>query len=155
MEENDVDFAVAAYRDDGMWQLAEIDVALAGDINDLLTVLRRFPSESGVLGLVSVSDEFFVVVRVIGSKVRLLLSDVTAVTDWPLASGVADLLDVPDPEDDDQPQPAGDLNIISDLGMQAIELGALCDDQELYPEDILVDIAGRIGFGADFEALIG
>ena len=41
----------------------------------------------------------------------------TAVTDWPLAGGVADLLDLPDPEDPDDPQPVGDLDIISDLGM--------------------------------------
>ncbi len=154
MIESDVDFVVAAYRDEGGWQLAEIDVALAEDIDELLAVLRRFPSESGVLGLVSVSDEFFVIARVVGSAVRLLLSDVTAVTDWALASGVADLLDLPDPEDDDRPQPAGDLGIVSDLGMQAIELGILCDDHEMYPEDVLVDIARRIGFGDDFEALI-
>lgn len=152
---SDVDFAVAAYRDEGVWQLAELDGALAEDVDDLLSALRRFPSESGVLGLVSVNDEFFVLARVIGPKVRLLLSDVTAVSDWPLASGVADLLDVPYPEDDDPPQPAGDLDIVSDLGMHALELGVLCDDADLYPDDILIDIARRVGFGDDFEAIVG
>lgn len=155
MAADDVDFAVAAYRDEGAWQLAELHESLAEDIDDLLTALKRFPSEVGVLALVSVSDEFFVIVRMTGSKVRLLLSDVTAVGDWPLASGVADILDVPDPEDDDDPQPAGDLDIVSDLGMQAMELGVLCDDPDLYPEDVLVDIAQRLGFGDDFEAIIG
>ena len=155
MAEDDVDFAVAAYRDEGVWQLAELHSTLAEDIDDLLHALKRFPSEVGVLALVSVSDEFFVIVRMIGSKVRLLLSDITAVGDWSLASGVADILDVPDPEEDDDPQPAGDLDIVSDLGMHAIELGVLCDDPELYPEDILVDVARRLGFGDDFEAIIG
>ena len=66
-----------------------------------------------------------------------MLSDVTAAADWPLASGVTDLLDVPDPDDDDDPQPAGDLDIVSDLGMAALELGVLCDDDDLYPDEIL------------------
>lgn len=155
MAENDVDFAIAAFRDEGVWQLAELHASLAEDIDDLLAALKRFPSEVGVLALISVNDEFFVIARALGSKVRLLLSDVTAVTDWPLASGVADILDVPDPEDDDEPQPAGDLDIVSDLGMRAIELGVLCDDPDLYPDEVLSDVARRLGFGDDFEALVG
>ncbi|MGZ5370114.1 tRNA adenosine deaminase-associated protein [Aeromicrobium sp.] len=155
MAENDVDFAIAAYRDEGVWQLAELHASLAEDIDDLLGALKRFPSEVGVLALVSVNDEFFVIARSLGSKVRLLLSDVTAVTDWPLASGVADVLDLPDPEDDDVPQPAGDLDIVGDLGMQAMELGLLCDDRDLYPDEVLSDVARRLGFGDDFEALVG
>lgn len=155
MAEDDVDFAIAAFRDEGVWQLAELHASLADDIDDLLNALKRFPSDVGVLAFVSVSDEFFVIVRAIGSKVRLLLSDVTAVTDWPLASGVADILDMPDPEDDDDPQPAGDLDIVSDLGMQAMELGVLCDDPDLYPDEVLTNVARRLGFGDDFEALVG
>lgn len=150
-----MDFAIAAFRDEGVWQLAELHASLADDIDDLLNALKRFPSDVGVLAFVSVSDEFFVIVRAIGSKVRLLLSDVTAVTDWPLASGVADILDMPDPEDDDDPQPAGDLDIVSDLGMQAMELGVLCDDPDLYPDEVLTNVARRLGFGDDFEALVG
>lgn len=155
MAENDVDFAIAAYRDEGVWQLAELHASLAEDIDDLLGALKRFPSEVGVLALVSVNDEFFVIARSLGSKVRLLLSDVTAVTDWPLAGGVADVLDLPNPEDDDVPQPAGDLDIVGDLGMQAMELGLLCDDRDLYPDEVLSDVARRLGFGDDFEALVG
>jgi putative tRNA adenosine deaminase-associated protein len=153
--ENDVDFAVAAYRDEGSWQLVELHASLAEDIDDLLTALKRFPSDVGVLAFVSISDEFFVIVRMFGSTVRLLLSDVTAVGDWPLASGVADILDLPDPEDEDDPQPAGDLDIVSDLGMPAMELGVLCDDDDLYPDEVLSDVARRLGFGDDFEAIIG
>lgn len=155
MAENDVDFAVAAYRDEGVWQLAELHASIAEDIDDLLTALKRFPSDVGVLAFISISDEFFVIVRVLGTTVRLLLSDVTAVGDWPLASGVADVLDLPDPDEDDEPQPAGDLDIVSDLGMPAMELGVLCDDDDLYPDEVLSDVARRLGFGDDFEAIIG
>jgi putative tRNA adenosine deaminase-associated protein len=62
---------------------------------------------------------------------------------------------VPDPEDEDDPQPAGDLDIVSDLGMAALELGVLCDDDDLYPEELLGDVATRLGFGEAFEELVG
>lgn len=155
MAEDDVDFAVAAYRDEGEWQVVELNPQLGEDVDDLSQALSRFPSDVGVLGLVSMNDDFFVILRRSGTQVRAMLSDVTAVTDWPLANGVADLLDLPDPDDEDTPQPAGDLEILSDLGMPALDLGVLCDDDELYPEDILRDVAERLGFGDAFEAVIG
>ena len=134
MSEDDVDFAVAAYRDDGEWQVVELNPMIGEDVEDLSDALTRFPSDVGVLGLVSVDDDFFVILRRSGEQVRALLSDVTAVTDWPLAGGVADLLDLPDPENPDESRPAGDLEIVSDLGMTAVELTKLCDDYDLFPE---------------------
>ena len=155
MAEDDVDFAVAAYRDEGEWQVVELNPRIGEDVEHLSEALTRFPSDVGVLGLVSMNDDFFVILRRSGEQVRALLSDVTAVTDWPLAGGVADLLDLPDPEDPDDPQPAGDLEIISDLGMPALELSVLCDDDDLFPEDILRDVADRLGFGDKLDAIIG
>ncbi len=154
MAEDDVDFAVAAYRDDGQWQLVELHPSVAEDLDNLSDALGRFPSDVGVLGLVSMNDDFFVIVRRLGTQVRALLSDVTAASGWTLASGVADLHDVPDPDDDDDPQPAGDLDIVSDLGMAAMELSVLCDDEDLYPDEILGDVAERLGFGDAFEAIV-
>ncbi len=153
MAEDDVDFAVAAYHDDGEWQLVALHPSVAEDFDNLSDALGRFPSDVGVLGLVSMDDDFFVILRRTGTQVRALLSDVTAATDWPLASGVTDLHDVPDPDDDD-PRPAGDLDIVSDLGMAAMELSLLCDDGDLYPDEILGDVAERLGFGDAFEALV-
>ncbi len=155
MAEDDVDFAVAAYRDEGVWQVVELNPRIGEDVDDLSEALTRFPSEVGVLGMVSMNDDFFVILRRSGEKVRALLSDVTAVTDWPLASGVADLLDLPDPDDPDDPQPVGDLEILSDLGMASLELSVLCDDDDLFPEDILRDVADRLGFGDKLDAIIG
>lgn len=154
MAEDDVDFAVAAYRDDGQWQLAELRPAVGEDLDALLGALGRFPSDVGVLGLVSVHDDFFVVIRRRGSRVHAVLSDVTATTDSPLASGVVDLLDLPEPSDDD-PQPVGDLDLLADLGIDPIQLGVLCEDAELYPDEILGEVAERLGFGELFEAIVG
>ena len=155
MAEDDVDFAVAAYRDEGEWQVVELNPSLGEDVEGLSHALARFPSDVGVLGLVSMNDDFFVILRRSGTQVRAMLSDITAVSEWPLAVGVADLLDLPNLDDDDEPQAAGDLELLSDLGMPALDLGVLCDDDDLYPEDILRDVADRLGFGDAFEAVIG
>ncbi len=155
MAEDDVDFAVAAYRDEGEWQVVELNPRIGEDVDELSEALTRFPSDVGVLGLVSMNDDFFVILRRSGEQVRALLSDVTAVTDWPLAGGVADLLDLADPDDPDDPQPAGDLDIVSDLGMSASELSVLCGDDDLFPEDILRDVADRLGFGDELDTIIG
>ncbi len=155
MAGEDVDFAIAVGCEEGLWQVVELDKRVGDDIDDFLDALSGLQSEVGVLGFASVSDEFFVIARVTGDDIRLLLSDVTAMTDWPLASGVGDVLDVPDPDDDDDRQPAGAMDVLSDLGMPAIELAVLCDDHDLYPDEVIGDIAKRLGFGEDFEAVIG
>ncbi|MRJ75491.1 hypothetical protein GEV29_02990 [Aeromicrobium sp. SMF47] len=153
MAEEDVDFAVAAYRDDGRWHVVELHPMLAEDVAELSEALARFPSDVGVLGIVAVDDDFFVIMRRWGTEVRAMLSDVTAAEDWPLAAGIAELLDLD--TDDDEPLAVGDVAILSDLGISGPDLRALCDDEDLYPEDILMDVAGRIGFAAQLEAVIG
>jgi putative tRNA adenosine deaminase-associated protein len=156
MSEDDVDFAVAAYHDEGRWQVVELDPRLGEDIDDLREALGRFPSDVGVLGLVSMNDDFFVIVRRSGTNLRVMLSDVTAIDDWPLAGGVADLLDLaPAADDAIVAQAVGDLDILTDLGMPASDLGALCDDDDLYPDDVLFDVAERLGFGGELEAVLG
>jgi len=154
MAEDDVDFAVAAYHDEGMWRVVELNPRIGEDVGDLSEALSRFPSDVGVLGLVSMNDDFFVIVRRSGTQVRVMLSDVTAIDDWPLAGGVADMLDLTELEGDDA-QAVGDMEILSDLGMTAFDLGVLCDDDDLYPDDILLDVAERLGFGVELEAVLG
>ena len=149
-----IDVAVVAYREEGVWQVATLPRDVAEDIDDLVTALRPWPGDSGVLGLVAVDEDFFVLARVAGNDVRVFLSDVTAVTEWPLASSIADYLDLPDPDDDEDPQPAGDSDVVAELGMSAVDLAVLCDDDELYPDEMLADIAERLGFGSQFEPFL-
>jgi putative tRNA adenosine deaminase-associated protein len=150
-----VDFALVAYREEGVWQLQRLDREVAGDLDGLAVELRRYPGDGGSLGLVSVDEEFFLLVRVLGPQVRLLLSDVTAATDWPIARSVVDHLELPLPDDEEDREPAGDLGIVSDLGMGAMDMGALLDEVELYPDEMLSDIAGRLGFGRSYDELVG
>ncbi len=150
-----VDFVLVAYREEGVWQLQELEAAKAADLDDFAVELRRYPGDGGSLGLVSVDEDFFLLVRVLGAETRLLLSDVTAATDWPLARSVVDHLELPIPDDEEDQEPAGDLGIVTDLGMGPMDMGALLDDYELYPDEMLGDIASRLGFGRLYDDLVG
>ncbi|MFD1824502.1 tRNA adenosine deaminase-associated protein [Mumia zhuanghuii] len=154
MAEDQVDVAVVAYREEGVWQATRLTAEASEEVDDLVRALRPFPSECGVIGMVAVDEDFFVLARVTGPRTQLMLSDVTAVDEWPLASSVADALDLPDPDDDDEPQPAGDMEILSDLGVTAIDLAVMLDDPDAYPDEVLGDIAERLGFGDVYEALV-
>ena len=150
-----VDFALVAYREEGVWRVEELDPEKAADLDELAVELRRYPGDGGALGLVSVDEDFFVLLRVTGADVRLLLSDVTAATDWPIAASVVEHLDLPLPDDEEDQEPAGDLGIVADLGLHAMDMGALIDDYELYPDEMLGDIAGKLGFGRLYDELVG
>lgn len=150
-----VDFAVVAYREEGVWRLAEIEDERLADLDTLTAELRRWPGDFGALGLVSIDEDFFLVVRVAGESTRLLLSDVTAATEWPLAREVLEELEIPVPDDEDDQEPAGDLGIVADLGLAAMDMGALLDDYDLYPDEILGDIAHKLGFGELFDEFVG
>nr|MCW2728181.1 hypothetical protein [Aeromicrobium sp.] len=154
MAQDDVDFAVAVYHDDGLWRVVELNPHIGEDVGELSEALARFPSDVGVLGMVSMNDDFFVIVRRSGTQVRVMLSDVTAADECPLAGGVADMLDLPSAIADDA-QAVGDMEILSDLGVTAFDLGVLCDDDDLYPDDVLLDVADRLGFGVQLEAVLG
>ena len=59
------------------------------------------------------------------------------------------------PEEDDESFPVGNLDIFSDLGMNQMEIEAICADEELFPDEQLEAIASRLGFGDQFAELLG
>jgi putative tRNA adenosine deaminase-associated protein len=150
-----VDFVLVAYREEGVWQVHELEPDRAVDLEALAAELRRYPGDGGAIGMLSIDEDFFLLVRVLGAEVRVLLSDVTAASDWPIARSALDLLELPIPDDDEEPEPAGDLGIVGDLGLGAMDMGALLDDYELYPDEMLGDIAAKLGFGPLYDDLAG
>ena len=150
-----VDFAVAAYREEGEWQVEELVHEVLGDVPSLAAALRRFPGDGGAIGMVAIDEDFFVIVRVAGPSVRILLSDITAAEEWELARSAVDELGLPEPEDDDEEAPAGDLDIVGDLGLGAMDMAVLLDDLDLYPDEMLSDVARRLGFGSLFDEAVG
>ncbi|GEP33362.1 tRNA adenosine deaminase [Nocardioides szechwanensis] len=150
-----IDFALAAYREEGVWQVQELVHDTLGDVETLSHALRRFPGDGGAVGLVAVDEDFFVIVRVAGPLTRVLLSDITASDEWELAGSVVDFLGLPPPEDDDEQAPAGDLDLLGDLGLPAMDMAILLDDLDLYPDETLSEVARRIGFGEAFDDAVG
>ncbi|WP_300645556.1 tRNA adenosine deaminase-associated protein [Nocardioides sp.] len=155
---DDVDLAVAAYRQAGRWVVQELTLEHCEDVEVLADALRRLDGETGAIGLVSVDEDFFVIVRVEGERTRVLLSDASAAEDWDLAETVIDLLDEIDPDDldeRDEDEPAGDLGLLSDLGVSEDALEELLDDPDAYPDEVLSDVARLIGFGEQFDDVAG
>ncbi len=151
-EDDDVvDFALAAWCDEGVWRVEEIDDDALVDLDSFVGELSRHPGDFGSLGMVVVDEDYFLLVRVAEDRTRVLLSDVTAATTWPLARSVVSSLGIPVPDDDDEQAPAGDLGIVADLGLAASDLGALLDDYDLYPDEVLGDIAHVLGYGAQYD----
>ncbi|HYF73321.1 MAG TPA: tRNA adenosine deaminase-associated protein [Nocardioides sp.] len=150
-----VDFALAAYREDGVWTVQELAHDVIEEIDTLAAALRRFPGDGGAVGLVGIDEDFFVIVRVAGPTTRVLLSDITAADEWELASSAVEFLGLPMPEDEDDQVPAGDLDLLGDLGMHAMDMGVLLDDFDLYPDEMLSDVARRLGFGKLFDDAVG
>ena len=96
--DEDEDFAVVAFREEGRWEVARLPDRLVGDLDGLVAAVRQQPGEGGTIGLVDIADEFFVAVRVCGDDVRILLSDVTAAVAWDLARSGVDILDTDEPD---------------------------------------------------------
>jgi len=153
-EVEDIDLAVVAYLDEDDWYVQQLPEDVLESVDAIARELRRYPAETGAVALVSVDEDWLLIVRVIGSSVRLLLSDASAASDWTLARSAVDQLGLPVEDDADQ-VPAGDLAIVSDMGMPPSELGELLDDFDLYPEEILSEVATRAGFGTKFDDVAG
>lgn len=152
-----IDFALAAYREDGEWTVRDLTHTQLEDIGTIAHALRRLPGDGGAVAMVAVDEDFFIVVRVDGPRTRVLLSDVTAAEEWELAAAAVSFLGLPELEleDEDDPVPAGDLDLLGDLGMDAVELGELLDDVDSYPDELLSDVARRLGFGEQFDDAVG
>jgi putative tRNA adenosine deaminase-associated protein len=147
-------WAVVVFQQDGGWQVGELPPAVAEDLDDIEAAVRG--QVLGAFALVDVADEFFVVVRNLGGHLRFLLSDVTASVEWELAAQVMDRLDLDLPADDelDEVWPVGDLGVFDDLGLDAMELGAILSDVDAYADEMLSTLARRLGFAEAYEKVV-
>ncbi len=159
MDDAGVDFAFVAWREDDGWHLLPAPSDAADDLDRLVAFARRHQGHTGCLAFVSVGEEFFICLRIQGALVRILLSDVAAALDWPLAEQAAELLGLDidaldDVEEMDSLEPAGDLTLLADHGLSAADLDLLCADPELYPDEQIGSIAARAGFGGELTSLL-
>lgn len=152
--EDDVDFVVAVYREDGKATAVPLDFDVANDLDELIRQLQRLPGDSGADGFVSVAGDFFVICRVRGRAVEVLLSDITAANDWPIARDVVDYLGEEVPDEDDDSAPIGDLEMFAASGLRAFELEAMATDYDEDSSELLVQIARKLRIGDEFDGAV-
>jgi putative tRNA adenosine deaminase-associated protein len=131
------DFAIEAWHEDGRWTVARLPEP--DDLTHIIDRLKKQQTNGGAVALLAI--------RVLGTHIKYFISDVTCAMDYEVAAEFLELADLDGPEEDDEPLPAGDLDIFADLGLNGMELSTLCDDADLYPDEFIDAIAVRLGFG--------
>lgn len=150
-----VDFAVAAYREEGRWTVVPLPPHSVTTAQGFVASLRQLPGEGGVFGIVGVADEFFILAHTVRDGVRLMISDAAALLDWSLAQEAADLIGLEWDEDDiEEFEAAGDVSLCTDFGLDGAELVMICQDEELYPDEQVRAIAKRLGFAKELAAAL-
>jgi putative tRNA adenosine deaminase-associated protein len=155
VEADHVDFAIAAYREEGRWVVVSLPPASVVTAEGFVHDLRQLPGEGGVFGVVCVADEFFVLAHTVRDGVRMMISDAMALLDWSLAQEAADLIGLDwDEADIEEFEAAGDVTLCADYGLDGPELVMICQDPELYPDEQVRAIAKRLGFAPELSAAL-
>jgi putative tRNA adenosine deaminase-associated protein len=147
-----VDFGCIAWHEDGRWDASALNSTR--DIGLIIDALKSQQTNGGAIALIAIEDEFVIIGRVLGDQMQMMISDVTYALDYEVAAELVEILDLEFPEEEDESQPGGDVDLLSDLGVGQMELLAIFDDTELYPDEQLEAIANRLGFGEQFNQVI-
>lgn len=151
-EEYGVSFAVTAAWVDGGWVVRAFDDDFRR-LDTSVSAVRGLRSEGAAFAMLCVDDDYFVIVRPTPERIHLLLSDATMAVDDDFAATILDELgiDVPDLDpaelDDVDGWADGDFDILADLGISEEVMGVIADDDDLWPSEQLLRIAGELGFG--------
>ena len=146
------DFAIEAWHEDGRWSVASLPDP--DDLTHIIDRLKKQQTNGGAVALIAIDDEFFLAIRVLGTQVKFFISDITCAIDYEVAAEFLDLADIDQPEEDDEPLPAGELDIFSDLGLHSMELSTICDDADLFPDEQIEAVANRLGFSDQLTELL-
>jgi len=147
-----VDFGCIAWHEDGRWSVNSL--ASTRDIGSIIDSIKAQQTNGGAIALIAIEDEFVIIARALGDQMQMMISDVTYALDYEVAAELVEVLDLEFPEEEDESQPAGDLDLLNDLGVSEMELLSILDDTELYPDEQLEAIANRLGFGEQFNQVI-
>jgi putative tRNA adenosine deaminase-associated protein len=156
-------FAALLARTDEGWESSDVELDEVDDLESLAELMRAAAvDEQPVLLFLEHEDLWFAVVRVDGDEdPRVYVSDRTAVAHSAYAEmllsadeEVFEDIDIVEGEeaeeiDEEVPPPAsgpaGDADVLSDLGTPESELLALCSREGILPTDALTTLAERAG----------
>jgi putative tRNA adenosine deaminase-associated protein len=169
-------FAALAARTDDGWHSTEVELDGLADIDEVADVLRDASVDDGpVLLFVEEDDEWFAIVRVDGvGEPRTFISDARVVPGSELAAlvyeeeAVEDVFEEPesslDDEDDvdldeeaEEPavrpdaEPRGATDVLTDFGISASQLLAMCAEEGMLPADVITAVCERLGCAEEIE----
>jgi putative tRNA adenosine deaminase-associated protein len=147
-----VDFGCIAWHEDGRWDATALNTTR--DLGLIIDALKSQQTNGGAIALIAIEDEFVIIARVLGDQMQMMISDITYALDYEIAADLVEVLDLDFPQEEDESQPGGDVDLLTDLGIGEMELLAILDDTELYPDEQLEAIANRLGFGDQFNQVI-
>jgi putative tRNA adenosine deaminase-associated protein len=154
-------YAVRVSRADGRWRVE----LLADDAGDELPALERALGEPGAGGwpgpfVVVVDSRLYFVVLRHGPEgmVRALISDAT-MQEWVLAAEVVERYGIGVDQmgafdDDESGWPGGDLDVFADDGLPAEQLRPIVTADDLWADEMVARIAGRLGFADELAAAV-
>ena len=171
-------FAAALAHSSAGWTTAELDLDPAENVEAVGDLLRDVdPNAELSLLFVEADDEFLVILRLDGGEdLRVFGSDVAfadssrigeVLLDELEASEVPVDLDVPDVpevsegnEDEDEVaepvgNPVGDADLLTDRGISARDLLALCSHEGMLPADVMTEICRKLGCADQLQDLRG
>ncbi len=174
-------FAAAVVRDVNGWTAAELDITGAADVEDVAERLRDVDPEAKVSLLFVESDDTYLAIMRLdeGDDLRVFGSDVAFVTESRLGSLLLGDVEEPvaldpsvldddeddatatDDDSDEAPplspvsdaEPVGDPDLLSDLGVPAARLLALCGREGMLPSDVTAEVCQLVGCGDEVEEL--
>ena len=170
-------FAAALARTPSGWTAEELDLDEVEEFSDLVDLLRDVDDKADTTLLFLEEDDVYVAIVRVDSveDPRVFVSDSRAGEESRIAALLLDETGKPEPaplvveeeildepgegaEDDDglastDVVPAGDADLLSDLGTPADELLALCAHEGLLPADVITAAAERAGCLTELEEL--
>lgn len=163
-------FAAAVVRESESWSAFELSLTDAADVEDVAERLRDLRPAAEVSLLFVESDDSYLVImrldngddlRVFGSDSafadesrigKLLLGDISQpALDLDLDAAADD--DAADRKLAADVDPAGDAELLTDLGVTGSRLLKLCRHEGMLPSDITAEVCQSIGCGDEVEEL--
>jgi putative tRNA adenosine deaminase-associated protein len=152
-------FSAAFVKTSDGWSGAEVDLRdseIVDDFGDAVVEALGLAGDELALLCVEVEDEWFAIVRYRGDdEPRVFLSDAHAILSDHLGELFAEFAGVaPDKETTELGvRPAGDFELLSDLGVTSEELLELSVEEGMLPADILSVLAERLSFADELDRL--
>lgn len=154
------DFAVTVARVGASWEVRTFQDDYSST-STAVAAVRNLRAEEAAFALLSVEDDYFVIVRPTPQGVRYVLSDATAAVEDDFAADILDEMDVEipdiDPEELDgiEPWAEGDFDILADLGLSEEVLLVICGETDWWASEQLQRIAEELGFEEELARAVG